>query len=95
MSEYLDKLWADLERTWELAEKVNDKTPEERRDAQTLWDSIFKVDALVDVEATEKQGAMPPKAVYCKNIYGIRLDEKTSNWIPFRHGPVDFSNEKF
>ena len=52
MGKYLDDLWNDLERTWELAMQVNDLSEKERSDTAAAWESYFKPSDLVDVART-------------------------------------------
>lgn len=92
MGEYLDALWEDLEKTWDLAMEINDLPEAERKDAAKGWET-FQASELVDVDRTKKEtgeGAVPQK-VFCKNIYGIQFNTETKYWIPFRHGDIDLA----
>ena len=69
MGEYLDDLWNDLEKTWELAMKVNDLQENDRSDPTKAWTDHFKASDLVDAARTESEmsGETPISKVYCKN----------------------------
>jgi len=92
MGEYLDELWNDLERTWDLAMEINDLPEADRNDVAKAWEK-FKAADLVDVARTEKEanGQTPPLKVFCTNIYGIQYNGETKYWIPFRHGDIDLA----
>jgi hypothetical protein len=91
MGKYLDDLWDDLEKTWDLAMKVNDLAVEDRADPSKSWVDFFKGEALVDVNRTEAElnTENPLSKVYCNNIYGLQYNPETKYWVPFRHGEVD------
>jgi hypothetical protein len=91
MGKYLDDLWNDLEKTWDLAMKVNDLVVEDRADPSKSWIDYFKGEALVDVNRTEAElnAETPLSKVYCNNIYGLQYNLETKYWVPFRHGEVD------
>ena len=92
MGEYLDALWNDLEKTWDLAMEINDLPEAERGDVAAAW-AKFKASELVDSARTEKEaaGTMPPLKVFCTNIYGVQYNTETKYWIPFRHGEIDLA----
>ena len=91
MGKYLDDLWNDLEKTWDLAMKVNDLAIEERAGPSKSWVDHFKGEALVDVNRTESElnAENPLIKVYCNNIYGLQYNADTKYWVPFRHSEVD------
>ena len=91
MGKYLDDLWNDLEKTWDLAMKVNDLAVEDRADPSKSWVDHFKGEALVDVNRTESElnAENAFGKVYCNNIYGLQYNPETKYWVPFRHGEVD------
>lgn len=91
MGKYLDDLWNDLERTWDLAMQVNDLSEQERSDVSAAWETYFKKADLVDVARTEGEGQMPPSKVFCTNIYGLQYNPETKYWVPFRHGDIDLA----
>ena len=92
MGTYLDDLWNDLEKTWDLAMEINDLPEAERADVGSAWNK-FKASELVDSPRTEQEaaGQLPPKKVFCTNIYGIQFNPETKYWIPFRHGEIDLA----
>ena len=92
MGKYLDDLWNDLEKTWDLAMEINDLPEQERSDVAAAW-AKFKGSDLVDVARTETEanGAVPPIKVFCTNIYGVQFNPETKYWIPFRHGDIDLA----
>ena len=92
MGEYLDALWNDLEKTWDLAMEINDLPEAERGDVAAAW-AKFKASELVDSARTEKEaaGTVPPLKVFCTNIYGVQYNTETKYWIPFRHGEIDLA----
>ncbi|NQW10516.1 MAG: hypothetical protein HQ481_11635 [Alphaproteobacteria bacterium] len=92
MSTYLDDLWNDLEKTWDLAMEINDLPEAERSDVAAAWEK-FKASELVDTGRTEQeaQSQTPPQKVFCTNIYGIQYNTETKYWIPFRHGDIDLA----
>ena len=91
MGEYLDALWNDLEKTWDLAMQVNDLPEAERDDVAKAWET-FKLSDMVDAGKTETESTeMPPKKIFCTNIYGIQFNPETKYWIPFRHGDIDLA----
>src|SRR3546814_4652650 len=85
MGTYLDDLWNDLEKTWDLAMEINDLPEAERADVAAAWNK-FKASELVDPSRTEQEaaGQLPPRKVFCTNIYGIQFNPETKYWIPFR-----------
>lgn len=93
MTTYLDGLWEDLERTWDLAMTVNDLPEAERADPARAWEERLKPSPLVDVARTEaaREGRAAPAEVFCANIYGLRYNAETGYWIPFRHGDIDIA----
>jgi len=92
MGTYLDDLWNDLEKTWDLAMEINDLPEAERADVASAWGK-FKASELVDAARSEQEaaGQLPPKKVFCTNIYGIQFNPDTKYWIPFRHGEIDLA----
>lgn len=92
MGTYLDDLWNDLEKTWDLAMEINDLPEAERADVASAW-AKFKASELVDAARSEQEaaGQLPPKKVFCTNIYGIQFNPDTKYWIPFRHGEIDLA----
>ena len=82
MGKYLDDLWNDLERTWELAMQVNDLSKRALRYVCGM-ESYFKPADLVDVARTEGEGQTPPTKVFCTNIYGLQYNPETKYWVPF------------
>ena len=51
MGTYLDDLWNDLEKTWDLAMEINDLPEAERGDVAAAW-AKFKASELVDSART-------------------------------------------
>ncbi|WPZ36934.1 hypothetical protein T8K17_12430 [Thalassobaculum sp. OXR-137] len=92
MGKYLDDLWNDLEKTWDLAMEINDLPEADRSDVAAAWEK-FKASALVDASRTETEAGAttPPLKVFCTNIYGIQYNSETKYWIPFRHGDIDLA----
>ena len=92
MGTYLDDLWNDLEKTWDIAMEINDLPEAERADVAAAWEK-FKASELVDNARTEKEaaGTLPPQKVFCTNIYGVQYNPETKYWIPFRHGEIDLA----
>lgn len=92
MGTYLDDLWNDLEKTWDLAMEINDLPEAERANVGAAWEK-FKASELVDGSRTEKEAgaSLPPQKVFCTNIYGIQFNPETKYWIPFRHGEIDLA----
>src|SRR3546814_2818889 len=81
-----------LEKTWDLAMEINDLPEAERADVAAAWNK-FKASELVDPSRTEQEaaGQLPPRKVFCTNIYGIQFNPETKYWIPFRHGEIDLA----
>ena len=92
MGKYLDDLWNDLEKTWDLAMEINDLPEADRSNVAAAWEKFKKAD-LVDTARTETEaaGTTPPVKVFCTNIYGIQFNSETKYWIPFRHGDIDLA----
>lgn len=92
MGKYLDDLWNDLEKTWDLAMEINDLPEADRSDVAAAWEK-FKGSDLVDTARTETESGetKPPVKVFCTNIYGIQYNSETKYWIPFRHGDIDLA----
>jgi hypothetical protein len=70
--------------------KVNDLPEKQRGDVEAAWQE-FKGSQLVDVQRTEQEAEMPPKKIFCTNIYGIEFNPETKYWVPFRHGEIDLA----
>jgi hypothetical protein len=84
------------EVAWKLAEAARDYAKSAGRPLapEEYWEPIFSKHPDVDIARTKAQGGNPLSRVFLKSPYGLqyRLDHK--DWLPFRHGEVDFSKWK-
>jgi len=88
-----NKYYAMVEQAWSLSEGARDyvKAATGREiPLQEIVDKVFLPSGLVDVEKTQKESGTPPK-IFLKSPYGLQYRPEYKDWIPFRHGPVSFT----
>lgn len=88
-----NKYYAMVEQAWGLSEGARDyvKAAAGREvPLQEIVDKIFLPSGLVDIEKTQKESGTPPK-IFLKSPYGLQYRPEYKDWIPFRHGPVSFT----
>ena len=81
-----------VEDAWQLSESALRYVKDAQREVgiAELWAEIFSQSPLVDLERTRQEGGSPPTRVFLKSPYGIQYRAEQKDWLPFRHGPVDF-----
>jgi hypothetical protein len=93
---YIENLWQELEATWELCALVNDFPESTRTDLVKLWVECFAKHPLVDAELSQHEPSTDINEfkIFCKNKYGIHLNDEMKMWVPFRHGDIDYGRFK-
>lgn len=91
-SEGTNKYWPMVEQAWELSDKAREYAKSAGREipVQEMVDKIFLPSGLVDIEKSQKEGQGQPPKIFLKSPYGLQYRPEYKDWIPFRHGPVEF-----
>jgi len=89
----VDQYYAMVEEAWKVSDAAREyvKTAGREVPNQEIFDKIFLPSGLIDLEKTKKESGNPPK-VFFKNPYGLYYRPEHKDWIPFRHGPVSFTD---
>jgi hypothetical protein len=87
----VDEAYAMVEEAWKLSDDAREYVKNANRDVpiQEIVDKIFLPSGLIDVEKTQREGGNPPK-VFLQSPYGLQYRTDHKDWIPFRHGPLNF-----
>ena len=88
----VDEAYALVEEAWAISDSARDyvKNAGEREvPLQEIVDKVFLPSGKVDVEKTQKEGGNPPK-IFLQSPYGLQFRPDHKDWIPFRHGPLNF-----
>ncbi|MFV3077645.1 hypothetical protein [Niveispirillum fermenti] len=83
-----------VEETWQLSDAARDYTQKAGRpvEAAELWEKLFAPSPLVDRERTLRESPALDR-IFLKSIYGLQYSAELKDWIPFRHGPVNLTDE--
>ena len=84
-----------VEEAWSLSEAALEhvKSAGDKAADVDLWTQVFSRSPLVDLEKTKKEGGKPLAKIFLKSLYGLQYRVDFNDWIPFRHGAVDFSKD--
>jgi len=84
-----------IEEAWALSEsaRLYVESAGHGVDNAELWSKLFSQSPMVDVEKTRQNGGPPFTKIFFKTLYGLQYRTEQNDWIPFRHGPVDFSKD--
>ncbi|WP_029015142.1 hypothetical protein [Niveispirillum irakense] len=87
---YYDK----VEETWQLSDAARDYVQKAGRavEATELWEKLFALSPLVDTERTLRESPKLDR-IFLKSVYGLHYSAELKDWIPFRHGAVDLTDE--
>jgi hypothetical protein len=85
-----------VEQAWKLSDDARElakKAKAENREltVQETFDKVFMPSGLIDIEKTRANSGSPPK-VFLKSPYGLQYRTEYKDWIPFRHGDVQFDD---
>ena len=85
-----------VEQAWKLSDDVRElskaaKGQGKEVSIQEAFDKVFVPSGLVDMEKTRKNTGNPPK-VFLTSPYGLQYRPEYKDWIPFRHGDVNFDD---
>ncbi len=91
-TEATNKYWPMVEQAWELSDKSREYAKAAGREVsiQEMVDKVFLPSGLVDIEKSQKEGNTQPPKIFLKSPYGLQYRPEYKDWIPFRHGPVEF-----
>ncbi|OYQ31473.1 hypothetical protein CHU95_20190 [Niveispirillum lacus] len=83
-----------VESCWQLSDAALDYVKKAGRsvEASEVWEKVFAPSPLVDHERTLRESPLHDK-IFLKSPYGLQYRPDHKDWVPFRHGPVDLSNE--
>jgi hypothetical protein len=88
----VDEAYALVEEAWAISDAARDyvKNAEGREvPLQEVVDKVFLPSGKVDIEKTQKESGTPPK-IFLQSPYGLQYRPEHNDWIPFRHGPLNF-----
>lgn len=85
-----------VEQAWKLSDDAREysrvaKSESREVSIQEMFDKVFLPSGLIDVEKTRQNSGSPPK-IFLKSPYGLQFRPEYKDWIPFRHGDVQFDD---
>lgn len=83
-----------VENSWQLSDAARDYAQKAGRAVEPaeFWEKVFVTSPIVDRDRTLKESPNLDR-IFLKSVYGLQYRADHKDWIPFRHGPVDLSNE--
>ncbi|MFM2042452.1 MAG: hypothetical protein RLY86_1028 [Pseudomonadota bacterium] len=83
-----------VESSWQLSDAARDYAKNAGREVsnQEVWTHVFAPSPLVDHDRTMREAPNLDR-VFLKSPYGLQYRADQKDWVPFRHGAVDLSNE--
>lgn len=84
-----------VEDAWKLSDAARDYVKNAGREVANdeLWEKVFAPSPLVDGQRTQQEGGAPIVKIFLTSPYGLQYRADHKDWIPFRHGPIDLSQE--
>ena len=84
-----------IEEAWSLSEAalLHVKGAGRAVDAAELWTDLFSRSPLVDLDKTRQEGRNSFIKIFLKSPYGIQYRAECNDWVPFRHGAIDFKKD--
>lgn len=91
MQDKLDFYLQLVEQAWELSDKARKYMHDNGLGTSNIevFENVFLPSDIVDVEKTQEHSPAFSK-IFLKSPYGLIYRPEFRDWIPFRHGPVDF-----
>lgn len=87
--ELVEQAWNLSDQARELAKQA--KSENRELSFQETFDKVFLPSGLVDVNKTRANMSTPPK-IFLNSPYGLQFRPEYKDWIPFRHGEVQFDD---
>jgi hypothetical protein len=83
-----------VEQSWDLSDAAREYVKNAGREVghAELWQKVFAPSPLVDQDRTLQESPHLDR-VFLKSPYGLQYRPDHKDWVPFRHGPVDVSDE--
>lgn len=83
-----------VESSWQLSDAAQEYVKKAGRAVEPaeIWEKVFAASPLVDQERTLRESPQRDK-IFLKSPYGLQYRSDQKDWVPFRHGAVDLSNE--
>jgi hypothetical protein len=83
-----------VENSWQLSDAALEYAQKAGRAVEPaeFWDKVFSLSPLVDADRTLRESPQRDR-VFLKSPYGLQYRPAQKDWVPFRHGAVDLSNE--
>lgn len=83
-----------VEQCWGLSEAARDYVKAAGRDVTRgeMWERVFSASPLVDIDRTLRESPQFER-VFLRSPYGLQYRADHKDWIPFRHGAIDLTDE--
>lgn len=83
-----------VEQCWDLSDAAREYVKSAGRTVSPgeIWERIFSSSPIVDIDRTLRESPQLER-IFLRTPYGLQYRSEHNDWIPFRHGAIDLSDE--